>query len=330
MKTDMICLQPAEKALDAKLLDTLVELWLQHCASKLDSVMTLPGYADKIAYFRHWWQTNGPSLNWRLTRSVLEQFERDLRSTLTKRTKQPLSYNTRFDVIRRLRSMLKWAYETDRIPFNYGIWLPTPVGAPPVREAADLLALQQLMAAAGKTTQAKRNQAILAVLIGAGLRRKEACSLNIEGVIFCVDGTGKAQVFGKRTKRNNTGMRWVGLDAPTCSYLATYIVETGRKRGPLFCNAITDQRLTPQGIYKIVKATIAAADLDTRIDACHDLRRAFAHHFAMLRPGDTYADILRRQLGHAHYAQTAAYTLIGVDDLRTHIISPLTLLQSGD
>lgn len=319
-----IQLTPNEDALDGRQLDMLIELWLGDCANRLDANETMPGYRRSVSYFRRWWYDEGPGRNWLLTKTACEQFEIDLRSVVSKLSGQPLSYSSRYDCIRRMRQMFHWAHRTSRVSHNYGLWFPTPDGAPPSREAASLAKLELLMAVAATSPLPLRNQAILALLIGAGLRRKECHLLDVEHLTFYSDGTGKAIVTGKRTRRNPTGVRSVALDASTCAYLAAHLVELDGA-GPVFRNAHTKKRLTCLGVYKVVKWVIAAAGLEGEIEGCHDLRRAFAHHFATLRPGATYADMLRRQLGHAHYSQTADYTLLGVDDLRAHIISPLAL-----
>lgn len=319
-----ICLTPNEDALDGRQLDQLIELWLEDCSTRLDSSETMPGYRRNVGYFRRWWAIEGPKHNWLLTKTVCEQFELELRKAESKLNGQPLSYSSRYDCIRRMRQMFRWAHRTSRVAYNYGLWLPTPDGSPRTREAASLIKLKMLMAVAAASSLPLRNQALLALLIGAGLRRKECHLLDVEHLTFYADGTGKAVVTGKRTKRNLTGVRTVALDTATCAYLAAHLVEID-STGPVFRNAHTGKRLTCLGVYKAVESVIHAAGLADEIEGCHDLRRAFAHHFATLRPGATYADMLRRQLGHARYSQTADYTLLGVDDLRAHIVSPLAL-----
>ena len=324
-----ICLTPSEDALAARQLDQLIELWLDDCSARLDANETMPGYRRNVGYFRRWWAIEGPRRNWLLTKTACEQFEVDLRRVLSKLSGKPLSYSSRYDCIRRIRQMFYWAHRTNRIGYNYGLWFPIPDGSPPSREAVSLAKLETLMAVAATSPLPLRNQAILALLIGAGLRRKECHLLDTEHLTFYGDGTGKAVVTGKRTRRNATGVRSVALDAATCAYLAAHLVELDGD-GPVFRNAHTGKRLTCLGVYKAVKWVIVAAGLADEIEGCHDLRRAFAHHFATLRPGATYADVLRRQLGHARYSQTADYTLLGVDDLRAHIISPLALFGKED
>jgi site-specific recombinase XerD len=104
-----------------------------------------------------------------------------------------------------------------------------------------------------------------------------------------------------------------------------YLDACGRNSGPLFIAQQRKNRLTGQGIYDMVKTTIAKVNLDKQIIGPHDLRRAFATYYRRNRNDKTSADLLRRQLGHANYAQTDEYTLLDVEDIRKDIVSPLSL-----
>jgi site-specific recombinase XerD len=89
------------------------------------------------------------------------------------------------------------------------------------------------------------------------------------------------------------------------------------------------KRLTGQGVYKVVKTAIAEAHLQNQIIGPHDLRRAFATYYRRNRGDKQSADLLRRQLGHAGYAQTDEYTLLEVDDIRLDLVSPVALILGG-
>lgn len=326
MPSYKILLEPEEDCIDGIHLDVLLEMWLQHCFTKAEPY-TVACYRDKLAHFRRWWSSVGPNYNWQVTRKVFVDFEMALRD-FVKPSGDALSYNTRNDVIRRLRSALKWAFETNRLPVNCRGWIPAASGEPPKRTVMGLAQLEHLMECAGQSLHPERDQALFAFLVGVGLRRIECVRLNIEHVVFFSDGTGLAKVTGKRTRANRTGEREVALDVATTPYVALHIVELGRNSGPLFCSSKTGERLTAQGIYKAVKSVVRRAGLDKQMQACHDLRRAFTTHFVRLRPGAAYADMLRRQLGHKYYSQTADYNLMSADDLRAHIVSPLAALKA--
>lgn len=100
-----------------------------------------------------------------------------------------------------------------------------------------------------------------------------------------------------------------------------YLDETGVTTGPMWKVGFWSE-LTGQGVYQVVKRAVARAGLDDHIQGPHDLRRAFATILGKMHPNNPMrADMIRRQLGHAHYSQTADYTLLDADDIR--LDSPL-------
>ena len=229
----------------------------------------------------------------------------------------------RDDVLRRLRQMFHWAaangYTEDR---NYARWVPQASGEPPKRTAATIAQLPRLFEAAGQSISPGRDRAILALLIGTGVRRGEVVSLRVERINFYADGTGVATVYGKRTKANKTGEHGIAFDAATGGYVRAYIDERQVSVGPLFVG--TKGALTTQGIFRAVKRAVRRAGLTEVIQACHDLRRAFATHMSREYRGEGYGDLLRRQMGHATYKMTTEYTLLDVDDIRDALVSPLS------
>ena len=71
--------------------------------------------------------------------------------------------------------------------------------------------------------------------------------------------------------------------------------------------------------------------LADQIQACHDLRRAFSKIVRKMHPDSPmWADVIRRQLGHQHYAMTAHDTLLDADDIRDWIVSPLDRSTGGE
>lgn len=322
-----INLDPTEEYLDARYLTALVGRWFD----SLDvTVITLHGYRSKVGYFTEWWDTLGPSVEWRLTRQLLRDFEIHLRSIISKRFKGPLAYATRHATIREVRMMFKWASETERTIKNYGEWLPWPAGGPPLRRSATLAHLGNLMLAAGESRMAGRDQALLAFFIGTGCRRGEAASMRVEGLELQADGSGTAMVDGKHTSANETGQRAVGFDAAVGKYLVQYMDESVVVSGPLWIND-DGSPMNGDGIYQVVRRTAKRAGLEEHIHGCHDLRRAFATILSLMYPNSpAWSDMIRRQLGHKNYSITANhYTLLDVDDIRDNLVTPITLINNA-
>lgn len=317
-----INLQPHQHALDGTHLNWLIDQWIAHQHKRV-TAKTLDGYRFKAAWFCDWWQKHGAQRRWLITQEDFAAFEIELRDTYSPLTGQPLSYHTRRDVLRRVRQALHWAWVKHHTQFDYSQWIPQPAGGPAPRRAANVTQLVALMDAAGRTPYPVRDQAVLALMIGMGLRANEVAQLNIEDVTIHADGSGYARVHGKRTRANPSGVRDAALEAAAGRFVVAQMDALGDARGPLFRSARNGSRLGYTTIYRITKAAIAAAGLKDVIQACHDLRRAFCTYYARHNRGPQGADALRRQMGHANYSQTTEYNLMDVEDLRQNITSPL-------
>lgn len=317
-------LDPVEDHLEARHLSALAQRWL---ASKRVAPVTLVTYHNKIGWFLAWWDLVGPDLDWRLTQSALGDFELYLRGALSKLSRKPLSYGNRHAIIRTVRMMFKWAAKTNRTVRNYGEWVPWPSGHTPPRKSATVEHLAQLMLTASTSPTPVRDQAMIAFFIGTGCRLCEVASLSVEDLKMFTDDSGIARVCGKRTKANPSGERSIAFDAATGRYLLHYMAAMGVTAGRLWVSRKRG-RLCRMAVYGVVRRTVAKAGLGGHIRGCHDLRRAFATILGLLHPESPgWADLIRRQLGHKHYRQTAAYTLVEVDDIRKRLITPLSLNQ---
>jgi integrase len=320
--------KPVLPALHGVDLAWLLDEYVAACRARLREPATADGYAWKLAWFKRWWEQFGPEHGWQLTKVDLIEFERWLREQISARTKRLLSYNTRNDVVRRLREALHWSFREGYTDRDYAGWVPRVDGAAPKRRSATVEDLQRLMEAAARGQFAARDRAILAVLMGVGLRRAEAARLDVTDVVLDADGSGRAHVVGKRTKARAEGERDVAIDAASGQIVRAYMDASGYVEGPLF-RGRGGKRLTAMGIYKMVKRLIADAGLEDRIQACHDLRRAFTTWFLRVNraSGQFSARLLQEQLGHSAFSTTAQYLLPEVDDIRESIVSPVALMS---
>jgi site-specific recombinase XerD len=149
----------------------------------------------------------------------------------------------------------------------------------------------------------KRDRALLAVLIGCGLRRQEAAQLTLESIQqrdarwVIVDLSGK----GGR-------VRTVPVPAWAKIAVDTWIAAAGFSSGRVFRpinkgNRLCGESMTAQSIFEVVKKY--NADI-----APHDLRRTFAK---LAHRGHAALEQIRLSLGHASIQTTERYLGIRQD-----------------
>ena len=315
--------EPTHESLDGRQLDRLIRLWIERLERRSDlSPATLTGYSNRVAYFLEWWADVGPWCDWELTKDKLTQFGAWL-ATVESQYRKPLGYNSRRDVLRRLKQCFRWAFENEYLSRDVTPWLPIVDGEAPLRERATLEELAALMRAAGRSGCPVRDQALIALLIGTGLRKMEAVNLDVKDVRMNADQSGTATVRkAKKVRGRNVQGRVVAFDQWTGHYLGK-LLDTYSNPGPLFRTPEVSRRIGGQAAYRVVKRAISRAGLDGRIQGPHDLRRNFATWFAKDHRGELYGRLLSKQLGHAKFMQTDQYILHDADDLAEVIRSPL-------
>lgn len=155
------------------------------------------------------------------------------------------------------------------------------------------------------TVKGLRDRAILAVLLGCGLRREECAGLTVghiqqrEGRWVIVD------LIGKRSKTRSVPMpSW-------CKYaIDAYMLAGGIVDGVLFRSMrrgdnLLDSGMTSQAVFDVVRGYAASLGVDVRP---HDLRRTFAK---LAHKGNAGIDQIQLSLGHASMQTTERY--LGVD-----------------
>lgn len=152
-----------------------------------------------------------------------------------------------------------------------------------------------------KTIKGLRDRAILAVLLGAGLRREECVSLTV-GHLQQRDGRWAiVDLVGKRNK-----MRSVPVDSWIKHAIDTYLDGAGIATGALFRAArkggkLEDRGMTPQAILDMVQGYAGPLGLTVRP---HDLRRTFAK---LAQKGGAEIQQIQFSLGHSSVQTTERY-----------------------
>lgn len=161
-----------------------------------------------------------------------------------------------------------------------------------------------------KSSLGVRDAAMLAVILGCGLRRSEAVGLDLRDV---VTNERALRVLGKGNKE-----RLSYMPAATWQRLLFWIDQVrGEQPGPLFTrirrfDTLTNDRLTDQAVYHILQVRQRQAGIVKC--APHDLRRTFAT--AMLDNGEDLITV-RDAMGHASVTTTQQYDRRGEARLRT-------------
>ena len=173
------------------------------------------------------------------------------------------------------------------------------------REVAQLLGACER----DKSLVAVRDLTLFKVMIGTGLRRREAISLTLADLR---EQDRSLLIRGKGNKH-----RRVFLPAGAYESLSYWLDQVrGTAPGPLFVrfyryDTITHQPITAQSIYKALSKRCLEAGIEEA--SPHDLRRTFATN--MLNEGiDTIT--LQRMMGHASLETTKKYDMRGENAMR--------------
>jgi len=131
--------------------------------------------------------------------------------------------------------------------------------------------------AEGTDTASKRDKAILAIMVTAGLRCIEICRANIEDVRTAGDSAA-LYIQGKgHTERTD----YIKLAAPVEKALREYLSDRGETDGkaPLFVsdsNNSRGERITTRSVSRLVKNHMRAAGYDSERLTAHSLRHTAA------------------------------------------------------
>ena len=165
-------------------------------------------------------------------------------------------------------------------------------------EPGELHALFRACAEPGP--QAARDAALLAILLGSGLRRTEAARLDVDDVDI---NTSTLRVIGKGNHE-----RVAHMNGNVATALAAWLEVRGDKPGPLLCamegkgRRVGHNRLNVESIRLILKRRATQAGV--RSCTPHDLRRTFIT--SLLDEGNDIA-VASRMAGHRNIATTTRY-----------------------
>jgi integrase/recombinase XerD len=207
-----------------------------------------------------------------------------------------------------LAALFEYLCEKNAVTHNpvKGVTRPkTESGEGKTPALGDHQARKLLVAPQADSLKAKRDCAILSTLLFHALRREELCKLKVKDAQHARKGVPHLKVAGKGGKT-----RYLPLHPGTQALIHDYLDAAGHgadEQGALFrpvknnSTGKLDEAITPDGIYKLVRAYSAALGFEI---GAHSLRATAATNAL-----DHEADIAKVQewLGHANISTTRIY-----------------------
>jgi integrase/recombinase XerD len=278
--------------------------WLRLTHYAADTVHVRACY---LRYFSAWAEARGITTPTRVTRGVLERYQRWLYQ-YRKRTGAPLSVWSQHGRLVAVKGLFRWLTKQRQLRANPAAELELPrVTAQRLPQPLTEAEIAQVLAQPDVTTPTGlRDRALLETGYSTGLRRMELIRLRLYDLDLargvCVIREGK----GKKDRVVPIGERAVAwlekyLDAARPELVAepddgvVFLTSTGRPFHPNHCS-------------RLIRDYVAAAGIQKR-GACHLLRHTMAT--GMLEHG---ADVrvIQEILGHARLTTTQLYTRVSI------------------
>ena len=152
-----------------------------------------------------------------------------------------------------------------------------------------------------KTNKAKRDRALLAVLLGAGVRRSEVEQLSLAHIQRREDRWVIVDLVGKHNR-----VRSIPIPAWTKQAIDEWIAAADLRGGAIFrrvdkAGKVQEAAISVNAIYQIVRRYSAAIGVTI---APHDVRRTFAK---LAHQGHASLDQIQLVLGHSSIVTTELY-----------------------
>ena len=158
------------------------------------------------------------------------------------------------------------------------------------------------------TLKGIRDRAILAVLLGCGLRREECAGLTVEHIQQREGRWVVVDLVGKRNKTRSVPMPSWAKYAIDAYLVAACITEGVLFRGMYRGDNLRPEGMTAQAVFDVVRTYAAQLGDGLAPIRPHDLRRTFAK---LAHKGDARLEQIQLSLGHSSIQTTERY--LGVD-----------------
>jgi site-specific recombinase XerD len=274
---------------------------IQVVLDSVDSPHTKRAYQRALTDFMGWYQAVGhPTLN----KATVQRYAQELRAA----GMSPSSINQRLSAI---RTLAREASDNGLLPEGIANGIAAVKGVKQQgRRAGNWLSREQaqelLNAPDTDTLKGLRDRAIIAMLLGCGLRRQEAANLTFEHIQQREARWVIVDLVGKRNR-----VRTVPMPSWTKAALDAWTDAAGINQGHIFRainkgDNLAGDSMTAQAIRDAVVSHTEALGLDSI--APHDLRRTFAK---LAHKGGSQVDQIQLSLGHSSIQTTERY--LGVE-----------------
>ncbi|MDE5970619.1 MAG: site-specific tyrosine recombinase XerD [Muribaculaceae bacterium] len=217
-------------------------------------------------------------------------------------------------IISGLKSFFKYLKAENYIDEDPTLNLESPQMGRHLPEVLTVEQIDMLIDEIDKSTpEGRRNNAIIEVMYGCGLRVSELVNLEINKLYF---DEGYIVVTGKGSKERIVPISDVAIDL-----VKEYMTERAQldvvagEENVLFLNR-RGHRLTRQMIFTIIKRLARQAGITKEISP-HTLRHSFATH---LLEGGANLRAIQQMLGHESIATTEIYLHLDTSNLRREIL----------
>ena len=273
-----------------------IESMVQMVEDALTSPESKRAYRRALVDFLTWYRNTGQTA---LNKATVQHYAAEL----ARAGKSPANVNQRLSAIRKLAAE---ASDNGAMPAQVAAGIQHVQGLRQEgRRAGNWLTRKEaqrlLNAPDTRTLKGKRDRALLAVLLGTGIRRAEAARLTLEQVQQREGRWVIVDLVGKRNK-----VRTVPMPSWCKAAIDAWAEAAGIGAGLLFRpvnkgDHLAGEGMTAQAVYVALKTYADALGLKI---AAHDARRTFAK---LAHKGGSATEQIQLSLGHASLATTERY-----------------------
>lgn len=254
---------------------------------------TIRGYQGFIGQFNAWLSAKGLTVAAELALKHVQAYQLHISSRKCENKNQPLARRTVRTYMRSIKIFMTYCYEEGFIIEPVNLKMKLPKAEKPVIEILTDEETDLLLSVFGDDMIARRNRAIICLMLDCGLRVSEVAGITAQDINF---SQGYIKVTGKGRKGRIVPIGQVVINA-----LQKYISQRLPGRGKLFLSN-RETPLTPGGIIQLMNRLKNQTGIQ-RLHA-HLLRHTYATNF-LIHGGDVYA--LSRILGHSEIKTTEGY-----------------------